>query len=249
MERRTAKHIHEITNASYWIENPEWDAGNKLANFVCRGIVQQLPFSLYEANKNIFFKRDGLLAVRGESVVVMKGVDEVNKFMFRYPEDQSIETFRDNVTSEISTVRHHLTGLSMPTEVSIENADIFKKPFSAVDAVTQTQTRLNLDINPELKLRLLGKHSVSNLNDRTIAQLDHLITKTEQMAQEDGVYPDIATAGENVRRNVITGEICLIDVMPIHADGSRLIGDKHSKLPAALATLEEYKDVVGQYGA
>lgn len=102
MNRQIAKHIHESTNSFYWMENPEWDAGSKVGNFVC-SLVRAFPVSIHELQKKSFFAYPEKIIVSGESVVVDEG-DMVNKFMFRYPSKMSTEQFFDEVKNEISTV-------------------------------------------------------------------------------------------------------------------------------------------------
>ena len=240
MNRRNAKLIHEIINSFYWMENADWDAGSKIGNAVCK-LVQSLPFSIHELGKKAVFDEPDKVIVSGESIVANKG-NTVDKFMFRFPTGLSLEQFHDGVESEVMTVQTYLGRQALSTEVSIKLADIFKARLGPVEAVTQTQLRLNLHLYPNLDLKNLT-HS-----EETVRELEKIVIASEKMFVEEGLHPDYSFSGGNLRVGLTNGDLKLIDVMPIHSDGRRLIGDTPSKLPHAQDTLNEYKDFIGMYG-
>lgn len=245
MNRMIAKNIHEAVNASFWIENKDWDAGNTIANLACTAI-RSLPFSIPEFQKYLFFKNPDDITVSGESIVVPTG-NTVDKYMFRYPSKYSQTEFHAGVSSEVKAVTSHLAHIALPTLVSVKTADIFRRPFTETSVVTQTQPRIDLLTNQPLDLDYLD--ITQNTIERTARDLEQLLADTAKMVNEEGLYPDISSTSGNVRRNVHTGELALIDVMPIHADGTRLIGDWPSKLPHTLENIVHYEDFIGHYGA
>jgi hypothetical protein len=233
---------------AYWIENPDWHTGNSFADTALKA-VRALPFKVHEPLKRSFYNTDNLIAVNGESVVVARGPNEVNKFMFRYPGKMATEAFFDHVRDEVGVVTEHLAGVALPTMVSIRSADIFKNPEARVDTVTQTQRKIDLDINGPLDLDLLNKARREPLIDRTARDLEILVTGTERLVSEHGFYPDAAHGGGNVRVNSINGAVTLIDVMPFYANGSRLIGDRPPNvIPHLQSNIAAYEEFVGQYG-
>ena len=249
MNRFIAKGVHEVVNSTFWAENPDWSAGNAVSDVALKAF-RLLPFSVHEAQKKMFFSTPDVLAVSGETVVVAHGVDEVDKFMFRYPLGLSLETFRYYAEQEVRAVTSCLAGIALQTTVGIERADIFRFPLSAVDAVTQTQPRLDLALNPPLDLIQVQDESDSPLRDRTARDVELLLEKAQDLFDQHAFYPDIASNSRNVRRNVQDGSLTLIDVMPFYADGTRLIGDKSpSKVPPALRQLKPYEDFIGEFGA
>jgi hypothetical protein len=241
-----ARAVHETTNASYWAENPDWSTGNPVGDLALRGL-RRLPFSVHEMQKNLLFNHSAAVTVSGESIVVM-GDDTVKKYMFRYPSVMDPDTFYVNVMNEIEAVTQVMDRSALPTEVSVEEARIFKWPLGAAEAVTQTQEKLNLVENPALTLDDLFVNATLHLSE-TARDLDILICNAQKLAMDYDLYPDIAFSSSNLRRNIHTGSVTLIDVMPIHADGTRLIGDHPSKLPKTKNAIETIKAFLGNFGA
>lgn len=247
MNRSTAKAIHEATNITFWGENPEWDPGNTVARFACTAL-RKLPFSVHELQKRAFFNMDRLIAVNGESVVASCG-DMVDKFMFRYSKKMSLETFESAVAEEVSAVTCSLAGIALPTKVGIKPAYVFKNPHSQLPAVAQTQTRLDLATHLPMDLIKVNEDSLVLRRDKTARDIETMLRGSERLAEEFGYYPDVAFSSGNLRRNSVDGTVTLIDVMPLYADGNRLIND-HT--PGILLTSQEnlraYGEFVGQYG-
>lgn len=248
MRRSAAKHIHELTNITYWMENPDWDSGNAAFNLVCRAF-RALPFSVHEAQKRAFYDSGRLIVVNGETIVAKNGSDKVDKFMFRYPDKMPLDTFRVHVAHEVCAVTSCLAGIALPTEVDIKPADIFKHVRRPIQAVTQTQQRLDLDLHGALSLQELAVEATSPLLDRTARDLEKMLQGIDTLASGYGFFPDIAHNSGNLRRSVLDGEVTLMDVMPIHADGDRLIGDHPpGLLEHAMGNIHDYQAFVGQYG-
>jgi len=249
MNKRTARAIHETTNITFWLENPNWDAGNPVVNLVGRGL-QALPFSVHEAQKRLFFDKEKLIAVNGETIVAANGTDKVDKFMFRYPGKLAVKSFMDQVEYEVGAVTECLAGVALETQVSIKPANIFRRSHNPFSAVTQTQTRLDLDVHSVMDLPAVADEAPSQRLDKTARDFETMLTGTERLVTDYGYYPDVAYSSGNLRRSSLDGAITLIDVMPIYADGGRLIGDRPPDLlPHTLDNLQKYQDFVGQYGS
>lgn len=247
MNRRVAKIIHETTNITYWMEDPDWKSGNPAFDLSCK-LLRTLPFSIHEAQKRAFFDVDKLIAVSGESVVVANSTDKVDKFMFRYPGKMPLEIFRNHVALEVGAVTNCLAGVALPTEVTIKPADIFKRHRNLTSVVTQTQRRLDLSTNPIFDLRKLAEKP-SATTDKSVRDIERMLLGTEILAKDYDFTPDIAYSSGNLRQNIYDGTVTLIDVMPIHSDGSRLIGDRPPDLlEHTLANIQSYQTFVGQYG-
>lgn len=252
MNRLTAKRMHASTSLAYWMENPNWDSGDDRLFNLERRAMQALPFSLYKLQKRAFYDPDKVLSVSGETVVVANGSGKVDKFMFRYPGKMSLPVFEHHVQLEIGTVTRCLAGIALATEVGIKPAYIFRSPRTHVDAVAQTQQRLDLDIHVPLDLAEVRKAPVQS-RDRTARDLESLLTGAHALIAEYGSYPDIANNSGNLRRSTIDGSVTLLDVMPFYADGNRLIDDKSpDSAPHVLTglhtSIQGYHDFVGQYG-
>jgi hypothetical protein len=247
MHSRTARAMHSATNMAYWLENPDWSTGNRLAD-VGLQVYRKLPFSTHEVLKGMFFATDQLLAVHGESVVMRRGSDAVDKFMLRRPGKMALEAFHANVSSEVGAVTRHLAGIALPTSVSIQSAHIFRNPRTHIDAVTQTQPLLDLTVHVPLRMQEI---STSTPNaDRTAEDLEALLDGSEQLLEQHGFYADTGSNGGNLRRSTVDGSVTLIDVMPFYATGSRLIGDNPSNVIEHIEqNLAAYREFVGQYGS
>lgn|GEM_PF-2918310 len=201
--------------------------------------------------KNRFYDTTRLIAVNGESVVVRSGADEVDKFMFRYPSNMALDVFHGHVSREIGEVTTHLAGIALPTSVAIKPARIFRNPHTEINAVAQTQALLDLDLNAELTpKKLLQLTPADQRTDRTARDLERLVRGSKELREQQGLYPDIANAGGNLRRNVSDGAVTLIDVMPFYQDGTRLIGSAPPNIISHVQqNLASYEAFVGQYGA
>lgn len=245
MNRAIARALHESTNATFWMENPKWSAGNAVSDFALSAL-RKLPFSMHDTQKKLLFKDSDAVTVSGESVVVADA-NEVKKYMFRYPHAMPLGEFHVRANHEVETLTQALSSVALSTIVSIDSADIFKRPFGAVDAVTQTQTKLNLIENPPLTIEDL-QASPTEQYDLTANDLERMLTDIQGLVANDALYPDIALSSGNLRRNIHDGSVTLIDVLPIHADGTRLIGDSPSKLPHNLDMLQTIEGFVGRYG-
>lgn len=248
MNRGSARAIHSVTNMAYWIENPDWCTGNAVANSALKA-VRSLPIKLHEPLRNYFFNTQKLIAVNGESVVVESGPDKVDKFMFRYPSKMALEAFHGHVEAEVGAVTQHLAGVALPTSVSVKPALIFRNPRSQVEAVAQTQTKLDLEAHTVLEPETLQSLPTGAVSDKVAHDLDTLVTGTERLVDEHGFYPDIAGSGGNLRVNLFDGAVTLVDVMPFYENGSRLIGDRPPNVIDHLqGNLALYQDFAGQYG-
>lgn len=248
MRRSTAKHIHEATNIAYWMEKPNWDPGSAAFNLICKAF-QILPFSVHEIQKKAIFDTERLIAVNGETVVATSGTDKVDKFMFRYPNKMPLETFKKHVAREVGAVTTCLTGIALTTEVGIKPADIFRHIRRPVPTVVQTQQRLDLGIHRALSLSELESEAASPRLDRTARDLEKMLYGTGTLAAEYGLFPDLADNSNNLRRSTLDGAVTLMDVMPIYADGDRLIGDHPPGLLAhAQKNIQNYQAFVGRYG-
>jgi hypothetical protein len=116
-------------------------------------------------------------------------------------------------------------------------------------AVAQTQPRIDLSTHPAMDLPELVDEAPSSQLDRTAKDLEEMLEGTEALVTGYDFYPDVAYNSGNLRRSVLDGTVTLIDVMPIHADGSRLIGDRPPDLlEHALDNIQQYEVFVGQYG-
>jgi hypothetical protein len=248
MKRSTARAIHGAVNMTYWMENPGWDSSPDAWFRASCHLVRALPFSVHSLQKKLFFKKEPL-AVNGETVVVPRGIDQVDKFMFRYPGNLKIEKFYESVDHEVGTVTRCLSRVALSTKVSVDEADIFRFARRPVLAVVQTQPRLDLRLHPALDLPEVIADRSSRGRDKTAQDLQYLLQSSEELRSKEGYYPDVGEISGNVRRSQSDGAITLIDVMPIHADGGRLIGDKPSNwLGHIQDSLEKYAAFVGQFG-
>ena len=218
MKRRTAKLIHEAVNLAFWIENPDWRTGNTIADLAMSGI-RKLPVGVHEPLKRAFYNTNKVVAVSGESVVAANDTT-VDKFMFRYPGKMSTEKFKAHVTEQVATVTTMLGGIALPTSVSVKSADVFRRPNTNVDAVTQTQSKLDLAVHGELDIIAVTHELSSASKDRTAKDIDTLLAGTMTLVKGYGYYPDLALKSGNLRRNIIDGAVTLIDVMPFYADGT-----------------------------
>jgi hypothetical protein len=246
MNRVIARAIHETTNITFWMENPEWKTGNPVGDFAL-STLRKLPFSIHEFQKNHVFKDSDAITVSGESVVLAHP-HTVQKYMFRYPGSMPLDEFYQHVNAEVGAVTSTLAKIAIPTTVHVESADIFKRPFGKTDAVVQTQLRVDLADNPALSLEDLDEYPTRQF-DTTANDLDILLRDIQKLSTDHGYYPDIAFSSSNLRKNVHTGNVTLIDVMPIYEDGARLIGDSPSKLPHTLDAIKNIEDFVGKFGA
>jgi hypothetical protein len=247
MNRRTARTIHQTTNLAFWLENPKWNPDVPILKLECKA-MRALPFSLHKALKRAFFDTERLIAVNGETVVATHGTDKVDKFMFRYPGKMDVETFRRHVAYEVGAVTSSLVGIALPTEIAIKQADIFKRGRT-VPAVTQTQQRLDLAVHGAIDWPRLAEETASPRLDRTARDLESMLHGTESLASNHGLYPDVTYSSGNLRRSILDGAVTLIDVMAIHADGTRLIGDNPPDLlEHTMDNIQKYQAFVGQYG-
>lgn len=246
MNRQTAKKIHEAVNIMYWVENPDWHTGNAMADIAMSGI-RKLPIDVHERLKRQFYNTSKVIAVNGESVVADAG-QTVDKFMFRYPGKMATKLFESNVANEVGAVTSHLKGVALPTIVTIKPAEIFRRPRTSVDTVTQTQTKLDLDIHDALDLAAAQELAATNL-DQTAKGVEALLKGTKTLVGEYGYYPDLSPNSGNIRRSVLDGTVTLIDVMPFYTNGNRLIDDNPPNVISHLEdTVRTYEAFVGQYG-
>jgi hypothetical protein len=246
MNRRAAKRIHEAVNIMYWVENPDWQTGNAMADIALSGI-RKLPVNIHERLKRQFYDTRKVIAVNGESVVADAG-QTVDKFMFRYPGKMAIKLFETHVTDEVAAVTSHIKGVALPTTVSIKPAEIFRRPTAAVDAVAQTQTKLDLGIHGALDLTAVQESPAASI-DQTARGVEALLHGARTLVKKHGYYPDLSMNSGNVRRSVLDGSVTLIDVMPFYANGNRLIDDNPPNvIPHLEDTMRTYEAFVGQYG-
>ena len=249
MNRRIAKRIHEVTNAAYWLEHPEFTRTSKFQTAAMEAYRKILPFSPHKVLKNLFFSSKNLLAVSGESVVVAAGEDSVDKYMFRYPKGMDIATFRDTAEQQIRLVKRHLGEIALDTKVSIRSADIFRLPIGPVSAVTQTQPRVNTELNRPMRLSGAELPQDKNAQTQTLRNLETLFKGCETLHDESGMYPDLYDASHNLRINRRNGRLTLLDVMPLYPDGRRLIGDlkpNTNKIGDHIQRARE--ELLGRYG-
>lgn len=240
--------MHSTANMAYWIENPDWHTDNPFAD-AGLAVVRALPLRAHDRLKKHFYNTDGLIAVNGESVVVTNGSDKVDKFMFRYPGKMALEAFRGHVEAEVGAVTHYLAGVALPTSVSVKPARIFRNPNTQVDAVAQTQAKVNLDAHVELSPGMLYSLPRGAVTEKAARDVDTLVAGSKRLVREQGFYPDIAKNGGNVRINLRDGAVTLIDVMPFYENGSRLIGDQPPNVVEHLQdNLALYERFAGQYG-
>ncbi len=187
--------------------------------------------------------------MNGESVVVANGTDQVDKFMLRYPGEMKTEVFRGLVEHEVGAVVKSLAGIALSTKVSIKPADIFRFSHKPIPAVTQTQTRLDLGVHVPLVVSTLAEEEQSPRLDKTAMDIETMLGGIEVLKERFGYYPDVAYCSGNLRRSEIDGAVTLIDVMPIHEDGTRLIADGATILPNTLEDIGNFQTFVGQYGS
>lgn len=248
MNKRTARAIHAATNMTFWAERPDWNPGGALGEIACK-TIRLLPFSIHNAQKWLFFGPNNVIAVNGESVVVANDTTLVDKFMFRYPDGMTTQSFFCGVEHEVRAVVKALAGIALDTQVSIKPADIFRFSRKPVSAVVQTQKKLDLGVHAPLSLATLNDQTHSAKLDKTAADIERMLEGIEILTTHHGYYPDIAYSSGNLRRNEIDGAITLMDVMPIHSDGSRLIEDGAIILPNTLQAIGDLQAFVGQYGS
>jgi hypothetical protein len=249
MNRQVARAAHYAANLSYWMENPEWQSGSKPFDLLCAG-VRHLPFSLHEALKRSIFDVNKVLAVSGESVVVAREDDMVDKFMFRYPARLPLGEFKVKVEQEVGVVTRYLAPVALATTVDIKPAQIFRKSSLQLPAVAQTQRRLELPAQPAFDPSSLEEEPRSSRRDKTVRDLEILLGGADILLKNYGYYPDVALNSENLRRNVHDGTLVLTDVMPLYAEGGRLIGDNPPGVPdSSKENLAAFRGIVGQYGA
>ncbi len=237
-----ARRLHRVMNSAFWVENPKWEANNAPARIACKAVRKLLPFSLHDLSKTAFLTNQEAI-VNGESIVVPDG-DFVNKYMCRRPPYLSLEQFEVGVREEISAVIHHLGGIALATEVSIQDADIFRWPLQSVKAVTQRQKRLDLDEYPALTNEMLTNGKTS---EQTARHLEQMLRGIEQLAEVEGLYPDLGESTGNLRVSK-EGNLILIDVMPTYESGGRLINDGARALPSTLARIALFQEHVGSFG-
>lgn len=249
MNRFVAKHVHSSVNAAYWLENPEFKKTSKLQTAAMEAYRGILPFSPHAALKSLFFSSANLLAVSGESVVVSAGADKVNKYMFRYPKHMTLGSFENATRGQIGLVAKHLGGVALTTEVTTKQADIFRIPIGPVPAVTQVQQKIDTTLNPPMRLNGLVREQSDHINPQTLRDIESLLNGCEELYQESNLYPDIYDASHNLRVNLQTGHLTLIDVMPLNPDGTRLIGDLKPNTNKIGDYIDEIRDkVLGRYG-
>ncbi|MDB5185268.1 MAG: hypothetical protein JWN38_1076 [Candidatus Saccharibacteria bacterium] len=231
----------------YWVENPDWKTGNVAADVALTGI-RKFPIRAHERLKRHFYDTSKVIAVNGETVVANNG-QTVDKFMFRYPGTMATKLFETRVADEVAAVTSHLTGVALPTAVGIEPAKIFRRPTTSVDAVVQTQAKLDLDIHGALDLAEVRESAVAHA-DQTARGIEALLHGAKMLVAEHGYYPDLSPHSGNVRRSALDGTITLIDVMPFYANGNRLIDDNPPNvIPGIEDTMRTYEAFVGQYGS
>jgi len=249
MKRETARRLHEATNMAFWFSNPDWSTKNSAADTALH-VTRPFWRAMNSGLLHFAFDSDKVLAVNGETVVAKSGEDEVNKFMFRYPGDTSLEEFETVVAKDVELVTSHLAGIALPTTVDIKSARVFRNPNRQVDAVTQTQRRLDLDVHGALDLEAVMDEAVGPNKDRTARDLEWTLTGSASLIDEHRKYPDIARSSGNVRRSVVDGAVTLIDVMPFYEDGSRAIGDSPiGAVQSMKDNLTRFEEFVGAYGA
>lgn len=77
-----------------------------------------------------------------------------------------------------------------------------------------------------------------------------MLQGTDILVDNYGLYPDVSYSSGNLRGSILDGAVTLINVMAIHKDGTRLIGDKPPELlEHTLDNIRQYQAFVGQYGA
>lgn len=250
MRRNTTRIIHKIVGNTFWIENPNWKPMKK-RHKLSKVAINSLPFSLYETQKRLIFNPDKILAVSTESVVALSNEPgKIDKFMFKFPRKMSIEVFEELVSAQIKAVTETLVNIAIPTSVSIKRAKIFKNPKTQVLAVTQTQPLIDLEVYKPLDVPLLMKEPKSTAIDKTARDLKLLLKYIDNLSIKHNLIPDIAQSAGNLRRSTLDGSVILIDVMPAHKDGSRLIGDKPDDLVSGFKeNLANIQNFVGQFGS
>ena len=249
MNSSTAGRLHEATNAAFWLSNPDWSAGNIVADGILRA-TRPLWAATYRGLVRTVYNPNVILAVNGESVVAEAGNNCVDKHMFRYPQKLSLNEFETVVKRDVGTVSTYLAGIALATQVHIKPARIFKNPSTSLPAVTQTQPRLDLQIHHRLDLEKLHCEPSGPIKDATARDLELLIQGSAKMIDECGKYPDITRSSGNLRRSLIDGSVTLIDVLPFYENGSRAIGDTpREAVQSSQNMLVEFGEFVGRYGA
>lgn len=246
MNRRVAQFVHSSTNITYWYENPEWQPGPAPFNAALRA-YRKIPFSLHEFQKDQLFSSN-VIAVNGESVVARIDDETVQKYMFRYPRKMTRDEFKQGVTREVGLVTSYLSAVALPTMVSMVNTEVIR--LGSIDAVTQTQPYLSMYENPALSNPDDMERLSIRAKDTAAFQLEAMLKGIDEMYAEHELHPDIANSAGNLRLRPETGDVSLIDVMPIYSNGSRLIGGKPPKLlEHAQENVRRFEDFVGSYGA
>jgi hypothetical protein len=231
MNRKTAEIIHSATNMTYWFENPNWFPGPNVVDSALK-VFRLLPVSIHDIQKKVLFKNN-VIAVSGESVVARQNNDTVHKYMFRYPNDVNLGYFRKEAESEIGLVTNYLSGIRL----------------GKIDAVTQIQPYVSLQENPALTSTSELDELTLKAKDQAARDLEYLVKGTAALYDDYGFHPDIANSAGNLRINPNSGDITLIDVMPIYDNGSRLIGDTPANiLEHAQQNARAYENYIGSYG-
>ena len=249
MKRESAGKIHLATSTAFWLGNPEWSAGNSLAD-AALSATRPLWRAAHTGFMRAFYDADKVLAVNGESVVAKNGIDLVDKHMFRYPHGLSLDRFEALVSEDIKLMAICLGHIVLPTEVNIKPAHVFRNPETYVKAVTQTQRRLDLHEHGALDLIKVIEEASGKNKDRTAKDLELVLGGSAVLINDFGRYPDAARSSGNFRRSELDGSVTLLDVMPLYANGSRAIGDKPiGAVQSAQNNLARFEEFVGSYGA
>lgn len=249
MKRESAGRLHQAVNLAFWLGNPDWSTKNKVAD-AALSVTRPIWRAAYGGLTRAFFDIDKVLAVNGETVVAKNGDDLVDKHMFRYPHELAIEEFRRIVSEDVEMVTTNLAGVALSTEVSIKPAFVFRNPETYVQAVTQTQRRLDLGIHGALNLDAVEDEPAGSNKDKTASDLELVLKGSATLINDFSRYPDIARSSGNLRRSQIDGSVTLIDVMPFYANGSRAIGDSPGgAIESMQNNLARFEQFVGSYGA
>lgn len=249
MKRKTAGRLHEAVNIAFWFSNPDWSTKNRAADATL-ALIRPISRTAHNGLKRAFFNTGKVLAVNGETVVAKSGDNLVDKHMFRYPNELTIEEFERIVSEDVEIVTANLAGVALSTEVSIKSAFVFRNPETYVQAVTQTQRRLDLDVHGVLNLDTVEDKPAGRNKDKTARDLELVLKGSAILINDFGRYPDIASSSGNLRRSQIDGSVTLIDVMPFYTNGSRAIGDSPGgAIESMQNNLARFDQFVGSYGA
>lgn len=245
MREITARRIHEATNMTYWLGNPEWFTGNPITDRLLR-FSKPAWRTIHQIMLSQLFDMSKVIAVSGETVVARNGNSHVDKFMFRRPASTTLESFFYTVDHDVETVNRYLGGVSLPTLVDIKYASVFRHSTNSITAVTQTQRRLDLSLHARLDTAEIENEANGPKKDKTLRDLEKLLEGSYRMADIEGKYADVAPASGNVRRNITDGSVTLIDVTPFYANGSRAIGDHpHDIINSIRTSLQNFEQVLG----